>query len=607
MHIQINRYWQELNRKYSANQSFLILAYWTLTVYVLFWRGESGPRRLKEWRGCLLSACKDFLNYDVKEAAVQLSERIEWSLLVKDEISEKLLWSYETEVRAFFQAGIEKKDGSLQDMQERLQKLMYELFDLAAIHTSFQTTPWSINHTIGTLFSAKDIGQGEDVCCGSGMFLSTAWKYLRCREDISYRGMDPEPAMCDINCLMIYMCGIKNGKVVCEDFLDSHVSKKYDLILLDVPRGQNKKISAMKQVAWLDKIDQKNIFTDWLYLLKALESMDEKGKGIVVVTSGCLTRKNESMIRKKVIENDWIDAIITLPRNLYPNTRTGSEIIIFNKCKERRRRKKILFVDISQYYYRDGRNYYSISEKGTELLLQAYVQYCEISQISCIISTAEIEKDVCSLKPLRYIEYQTEKQNGSLLTLKEIAKITRGVQLKKEEEEMLRQHGTALLINIKDIQDGEIHYECANKITPKNYDWHDKFQIQENDILITSKGTNFKIAIVGENPPEAYISGNLTIVRVDQDKYHPDVLLEYLISAKGMRALESIQSGTTIRMLNNANLERLQIPAYQWEIMHSAGELLKNKRMKYRQDIKQLTEKYTMERKVLLEMIEIDE
>ena len=607
MQRQVNYYWQELNRKYSSNQVFFILAYWTLTIYTLIWKDENGPFRLKDWRGCLLSACKDIMNYDVKEAAVQLSDRIEWSLLEKDEAAEKLLRSYEAEVRLFLYAGEKAENNSLYDMQERLQKIMYELFDLTAINMSYQTTPWSINNMIGNLVSSKDIGSGEDICCGSGMFLFAVWKHLRCREDIFYCGMDIEPAICDISCIMANICGIQNGKIVCEDFLQSQPLKKYDLILMDVPRGQNKKVSVLEQGEWIKTIGQKNIFVDWIYLLKVLESMDEKGKGIVVVTSGSLTRKNESMIRKRIVENDWIEAIITLPPNLYPNTRTGSEIIIFNKNKEKKRRNKILFVDISQYYYRDGRNYYSISQEGMKLLLDTYEGYSQISQISCIISNEEIDKDIWSLKPLRYIENQIEKHNKSCLLLKEIAKITRGVQLKREEEAALSQHGTALLLNIKDIQDGKIHYEYANRITPKSYDWHNKFQIQENDIIITSKGTNFKIAIVENNPPEAYISGNLTIIRVDQSKYHPDVLLEYLISAKGMRALESIQSGTTIRMINNANLEKLKIPVYQWTTMNLVGEHLRNKRRKYKQQIKQLTDRYEAERKVLLEKIKIDE
>lgn len=607
MKLNINYYWQELNRKYSSNQVFLILTYWTLTVYALAARRESEPRKLKDWRECLLSSCRDFLDYDVKEAAVQLSDRIEWSLLEKYETTEKILFSYESDAREFFQSGIEKEDIISYDMQERLQRLMYELFELASLNTSYQTTPWCISNVIGMLFLSNDINQVRNICCGNAMMGLATWKKMRNQEGIFYHEMNVEPVVCEIDCLMTHMCGVHTFKVVCEDFSESQTDQKFDLVLIDVPRGQNKKISVMKHGDWIDKVNQKNIFTDWIYLLKVLECTDEKGKGIVIVTSGSLTRKNESMIRKKIIEYDWIEAIITLPVNLYPNARTGSEIIIFNKCKEQKRRKKIIFIDISQYYYRDNRNCYSISEEGTNLLLETYGQYREIPQISNIVSITEIEADAWSLKPLRYFERKSEKQSETVLFLKDIANITRGVQLKKEEEEMLSREGTALLLNIKDIQNNEIHYECASKISPKNNEWHIKFQIQENDIIITSKGANFKIAIVEENPPEAYVSGNLTIIRVDQRKYHPHVLLEYLLSEKGMRTLESIQSGTTIRMLNNANLEKLEIPVYEWKTMNLVGEHLKNERRKYIRETKRLMERYHAERKALLEMIKINE
>lgn len=608
MEKRIVFYWQKLSRKYSSNQIYFILTYWTFAVYTQILWEKSEPERLEEWKNFLSSLFSECVDYDVKEAAVRLSDRIEWSLLIQDQTAKNILNEYAENVERWLR-GREREKRSC-GIQERLCNLMEALFDVAAIHSSYLTTPKSIREIVGNLLIEKHIGSMADICCGSGAFGLAVWRKLSDRENISYCGMDMEPVVCDINRLMTYLCGVNKSEAVREDILESRITesvKKFDLVLLDVPRGRNKNISTAEYGDWLMQNSQKTVFADWIYILKALDVMDEKGKGIVIATSGSLARKNESMLRKKVIENDWIEAVITLPANLYPNTRTGSEMIIFNKNKAGKKAGKILFVDISQYYYRDNRNYYSVSKQGLDLIRQAYREYCRISGISSVIPISEIDENVWSLKPMRYIERQEEQNRAFSLSLQDIAQITRGVQLKKEEEERLGQQGTALFLNIKDIQNGEIHYEEANKISPKNFEWHEKFQIRENDIIITSKGTNFKIAIVGENPPEAYICGNLTLLRVDRNVYHPYVLLEYLTSAMGMRALESIQSGTTIRILNNANLGNLQIPSYRQEVMNTVGEHLKSKRQNYMQQMKEITEQYTMERKVLLERLKINE
>lgn len=610
MERRINYYWQQLNQKYAPDQVFFIMTYWAFAVYPQELRGDAGPESFEEWRGSLLLSFKESLDYDVKEAAVRLGDRIDWSSLIKDMAAKKTLMAYEAELRRYLRGTEYGGRHEMSHMQRRFYSWMEILFDMASVYTSYLTTPKSIRTIVGKLFTKQEIWSMADICCGYGGLGVAVWQNLNKREQISYYGMDMEPVMCDVSRLMLYLCGVSRSQVVWQNVLESYSygnDAKFDLVLLDVPRGQNKNVPVVEARDWLIGNKQRTIFADWIYILKALDVMNENGKGVVIVTPGSLARKNEAMLRRKLIERDWIEAVITLPVNLYPGSRTGSEMIIFNKNKNMERAGGILFIDIGQYYYRDNRNYYSVSEAGMGIIWDAYSQYCSIPMISNVISVSQIDRDTWSLKPMRYIEGQRERSYEPTISLSEIAMISRGVQLKKEEEEYLSRKGSALLLNIKDIRDGEIHYEDANKITPKSFDWQEKFRIQEDDIIITSKGTNFKIAIVGENPPEAYVCGNLTILRVDPRVYHPYILLEYLTSPEGMRALESIQSGTTIRILNNANLGSLQIPVYRKEVADPVGEHLKSKRKKYLQEMRHITEQYAMERRVLLEMIGINE
>ena len=603
-------WWKELSIKYPENQVFNIIIYWILSVYCQVKKNGYCPTRIEEWRTYLLELLRNCMDYDVKESAVRMSDRIEWSLLSKDREIEQILKKYEIQVRSYLWkwGGMEEQKDNL--ILIRVQGLLEEVFDIAAVNTTFMTTPRCIRNIAGNLFEKGTFSSMADICCGKGELGFCVWQKMKNRQNMSYYGVDNELAMCDINKLLTHIYHINDSEVICQDILEhpfTEKDKKFDLVLLDVPRGRNKNIIEMKYGEWLRDIRQSTIFADWIYVIKAIDMINEKGKGFIVVTPGCLARKNEAQIRKRIIDNDWIEAVITLPQNLYPNTRTGSEIIILDKNKAKKRRGKILFIDISKYYCRNNRNYYSITDEGMELVKRIFDEYCKMPEISNIISCSQVDKEIWSLKPMRYIGCQEEQDNGTTLFLKDVAQITRGVQLKKSEEEQLSKNGSALLLNIKDIQDGIICYENANKITPKNATWERKFRIQEDDIIITSKGTNYKLAIVEENPPEAYICGNLTLLRINTNIYHPYVLLEYLTSKKGIRVLDSIQSGTTIRILNNENLEKVNLPSFHYEEMKLIGEHLKSKRKNYLKQIQQVTEQYASERRVLLEMLGINE
>lgn len=107
-----------------------------------------------------------------------------------------------------------------------------------------------------------------------------------------------------------------------------------------------------------------------------------------------------------------------------------------------------------------------------------------------------------------------------------------------------------------------IDYDEEARIAYKKQDWLEKFAIRPMDILITSKGSMIKFAIV-ENPfHEAFISGNLSIIRVDPKRYNAFVLYEFLQSDTGCRMVDAMQTGTTIKLINPSKLEQLVIPVF---------------------------------------------
>jgi len=81
----------------------------------------------------------------------------------------------------------------------------------------------------------------------------------------------------------------------------------------------------------------------------------EYGSRLAIVFSGSPlftggAGSGESDIRKWIIENDWLEAVIALPEQMFYNTGIGTYVWIVTNRKETRRRGKIQLLDAREYY-----------------------------------------------------------------------------------------------------------------------------------------------------------------------------------------------------------------------------------------------------------------
>lgn len=604
-------YWQKLSARCSVSQTFCIFICILFQEYQKIrtdgnsaaqkipWkdvrRQEDGFRR-EEFQK-MFSMIPD---YDLKESVVQLGERLDWQMVREDpEVGEIIRQLSALTAQRFRQ--------SPEAEVKRLDEFLGIVMEMSGSSGLYSAAPQSIQQLLSGLCRDVHAEEMADFSCNCGNLGLSLWEIVSGGRDTSYYGTDMEPVLCDIARILACFHGVREKNIVRQDILsvqEEENGKRFDFIISDLPKGNNQSVPVKYADVRIPESRKKSIYSDWVHILNVLYYLGESGKAIVIATSGALIRENEKEFRKMAVEHDWVEAVISLPPNLYPNTRIGSEILVFNKKKAVRREKQVLFVDISKYFCRENRNFYSITEEGIQAAVQAFREFREMDGISVKKDSREIAEGICSWKPLSYIGTQDAAGDTHSDTLLEnIAEVTRGIQLKKEEEELYCRGGNYCLLNIKDIDSGRIYYEGARKIVCKSAAWERKYKIREDDILITSKGTAFKVAIVGANPPDSFISGNLTRIRVERKKYHPYILYEYLISEQGQQALERIQSGTTIRVLNNGNLNRLKIPLYDYPLMCSVGDKLKRKQERYEEERTALRENYLRDRRTLLELL----
>ena len=583
--------WKQLKSDISPEQAFYII------LLLIFWETV----RAKQGKGEEISFCRENVaaavrsvpDYDFKESMLQISERVAWEFLEQGKNAEdvKVLMSWLH--RHLRQA---QKAGSLRQSSLLLQ---HELCVLAEREGLFTTTPDGIKALLGALFEGVHFSDMLDMCSGMSYAGHELWERLAAgNAETFYTGEEIEPVFCSIARAWLYLSGEKRCKVIWRNILEpvtGGVAEQYDFITADLPRGTNRPLVCDDTDVRIKGFRNKKIYADWIFIEDMLGRLRQGGYGSALVTTGGLIRENEKQLRQQVIENDWLEAVITLPANLYANVHTTTELLIFHKGKPVERQNRILFIDISRFYCRQSRGAWELSIEGINAAREAFREFRQLDGISVIRERDELNRETVSWKPLSYL---TQTDTGArTLKLEQAASIVRGAQLKPDEIRV--SEGGVKFINVKDIQNERILYESAENVDETRLIEKPQFRIREDDILLTSKGTVIKLAIAGEPQMVSYISENITILRINRQMYHPYVLYDYLQSEEGRRALEGIQSGTTIRILSNANLKKLDIPAYPTDVMEKVGEELRRNRMEFDRQQRELTARFLAQKQKL--------
>tara|TARA_R110001599_G_scaffold64023_4_gene179606 strand:- start:296548 stop:297969 length:1422 start_codon:yes stop_codon:yes gene_type:complete len=156
---------------------------------------------------------------------------------------------------------------------------------------------------------------------------------------------------------------------------------------------------------------------DYAFISHALSSMDEcKGRCALIVTHGVLFRAGaEQEIRKRIIQENLLDAVIGLPPRLFPGTTMPTAILIFKKKKSHR---NILFIDASKSFEAD-KNQNQLKEEDILHVQEAYAERTEKKGYSRLIDLSEIETNGFSLNLSQYIHDSEERDEIDLDRLQE--------------------------------------------------------------------------------------------------------------------------------------------------------------------------------------------
>ena len=170
---------------------------------------------------------------------------------------------------------------------------------------------------------------------------------------------------------------------------------------------------------------------DLAFIMHCLSWLAPNGTAAIVCFPGVLYRGGaEQKIRKYLVDNNYIDAIIQLPENLFFGTGITTCIMVLKRSKSD---NNILFIDASKEFIKSG-NKNKLTDENIQNILDAYIERKNIDHFVKLASREEVEEFDYNLSVTSYVEPEDTREEIDIVKLNaEIEKIVARQQVLREE------------------------------------------------------------------------------------------------------------------------------------------------------------------------------
>ncbi|HBK3089390.1 TPA: N-6 DNA methylase [Listeria monocytogenes] len=199
---------------------------------------------------------------------------------------------------------------------------------------------------------------------------------------------------------------------------------------------------------------------DFAFLLHGYHHLKSSGRMAIILPHGVLFRgAAEGKIRKTLLENGAIDAVIGLPANIFYGTSIPTTIIVLQKD---RTTKDVLFIDASNDFTKE-KNQNSLEEKHIKKILDVYRKRESVEKYAHVASFENIEENDFNLNIPRYVDtFEEEEAVDILEVMREMIEIDK--QIAEAESDLCEQIGQLT----SQTEDMSAIIEASRKLFQKN-------------------------------------------------------------------------------------------------------------------------------------------
>lgn len=280
-----------------------------------------------------------------------------------------------------------------------------------------------------------------DQACGTGGMLSTSYNYIKRynkNADITLYGQEINPESYAICLAEMLIKGQNAGNIRKQNTMiaDCFANTKMNFVIENPPFG-----TSWSNEAYYVKEEFKNGFVGrWgaglpksndsqlLFVQSALDKLNDNGRCAIIENGSPLftgaTASGESQIRLYLLTNDFIEAIIALPTDLFYNTGIATYIWILSKNKSDQRKGKVQLIDASNIYHKLrkslGNKRNEITAEDRAAITKLYADFSE-NELSKIYPNEEfMYREYSVMQPLQRNYQISEERIAKVNTIKDV-------------------------------------------------------------------------------------------------------------------------------------------------------------------------------------------
>ncbi len=253
-----------------------------------------------------------------------------------------------------------------------------------------------------------------DPCMGSGSLMLNMRKYSNSPELIRYYGQELIPNTYNLARMNLILHGVdpenqhlSNGDTLDADWPTDEPTN-FDTVVMNPPYSQkwDPKQGFLSDPRFSDYgVLAPKGAADYAFLLHGFYHLKNTGTMAIVVPHGVLFRGGaEGEIRKKMLQNGYIHAVIGLPSNLFYNTPIPTCIVVLKKDRGGR---DVLLIDASSEFT-SGKGKNALTQKNIDTILDIYKQRTDVDKKAHLASFEEIEENDFNLNIPRYVDTYEE-------------------------------------------------------------------------------------------------------------------------------------------------------------------------------------------------------
>ena len=277
---------------------------------------------------------------------------------------------------------------------------------------------------LGTV-GKTEINKAYDPACGSGSLLLKSAEILG--KDAVRNGFYGQEVnittynLCRIN-MFLHEIGFDKFDIACDDTLTSpqHWSEEpFELIVSNPPYSikwagdDNPLLINDPRFAPAGVLAPKSK-ADMAFIMHSLSWLANDGTAAIVCFPGIMYRGGaEQKIRKYIVSNNYIDAIIQLPDNLFFGTTIATCIMVMKKPKSG---TNIVFIDASKEYQKVT-NYNKLSNDNIMNILNAYQERKDKQYMVKVASYEDVKNNDYNLSVSTYVEKEDTREKIDIKAL----------------------------------------------------------------------------------------------------------------------------------------------------------------------------------------------